>query len=59
LENRGYIIPDYLPKAEVIRFCLDIAEENIRRLEDESVQPKTIADIANWFRHLLQIESEV
>ncbi len=53
LEHRGYTIPKYLPKEEVIRFCLDIAEENIRRAEDPSLQPKTIAEIAAWFRRLL------
>jgi death-on-curing protein len=53
LENCGYSTPEYLPKEEVIRFCLEIAEENIRRAEDETLQPKTIAEIANWFRRLL------
>lgn len=55
LESRGYVIPQILPKDEVIRFCLDIAEENIRRAEDESVQAKTIAEIASWFRSLFQV----
>ena len=54
LESRGYVIPQILPKDEIIRFCLDIAEENIRRAEDESVQAKTIAEIAAWFHHLIQ-----
>jgi len=56
LENRGYSIPEYLPKDEVIRFCLEIAEENIRRAEDETIQAKTVAEIADWFRRLLGIE---
>ncbi len=57
LENRGYVIPKYLPKDDVIRFCLDIAEENIRRAEDPTIQPKTIAEIAAWFRRLLGVAS--
>ena len=46
LESRGYVIPQNLPKDEVIRFCLDIAEENIRRAQDKSIQVKTIGEIA-------------
>jgi hypothetical protein len=37
---------------------LKIAEENIRRIEDESIQPKTIAEIADWFRRLLGVSQE-
>jgi death-on-curing protein len=55
LASRGYVIPQNLPKDEVIHFCLDVAEENIRRAQDESVQIKTIGEIAAWFRSLLQI----
>lgn len=58
LENLGYTIPERLSKAEVIRFCLEIAEENIRRAEDASVQPKTVGEIADWFRRLLGVEDE-
>jgi hypothetical protein len=32
---------------------LEGLEENIRRAEDESIQPKTISEIADWFRTLL------
>lgn len=53
LENLGYSIPEYLPKDKIIQFCLEVAEENIRRAEDPSLQPKTIAEIAAWFRQLL------
>jgi death-on-curing protein len=56
LEVCGYPRPSVLPEDEVIRFCLEIAEENIRRVEDESIQPKTIAEIADWFRYLLGVE---
>lgn len=53
LENRGYSIPKHFPKDEVIRFCLDLAEENARQAQGQPVQPKTIAEIAAWFRQLL------
>ena len=53
LENRGYLIPKHFPKDEVIRFCLDLAEENARQSQGAPVQPKTIAEIAAWFRQLL------
>lgn len=54
----GYPHPPVLPEDEVIRFCLEVAEENIRRAEDPSIQPKTIAEIAAWFRQLLGVEAE-
>ena len=55
LERSGYPRPESLPMDEVIRFCLEVAEENIRRTEDPSIQPKTITKIADWFRHLLNL----
>lgn len=55
LENRGCPIPEYLPKDEVIRFCLEVAEENIRRSKNPSLQPITIAHIAAWFQRLVAI----
>jgi death-on-curing protein len=54
LESCGYPIPEYFPKDEVICFCLDVAEENIRRAEDKSIEPISIAEIATWFRQLLE-----
>ena len=53
----GYTIPERLPKEEVIRFCLEVAEENMRQARGEPVGPKTIAEIAVWFRQLLRIET--
>ena len=58
LEVCGYPRPSVLPEDEVIRFCLEVAEENMRRAEDASVQPKTIAEIAAWFRRLVGVEGE-
>jgi death-on-curing protein len=55
LERSGYPRPESLPMNEVIRFCLEVAEENIRRTEDPSIQPKTITEIADWFRRLLNL----
>jgi len=53
LENCGYSIPLQLPKDEIIDFCLTIAEENMRKSAGELIQPKTVAEIANWFRYLI------
>ena len=55
LEVCGYPRPSVLPEDEAIRFCLEVAEENIRRTQDASIQPKTIAEIADWFRSLLGV----
>ncbi|HYN86909.1 MAG TPA: type II toxin-antitoxin system death-on-curing family toxin [Ardenticatenaceae bacterium] len=57
LENRGHAIPKRLPKHQVIAFCLEVATENIRRAGGEVVQPKSIAQIAEWFRRLLSEEN--
>lgn len=56
LERLGYPHSSFLPEDEVIRFCLEIAEENIHRAEDPSRQPRTIAEIAVWFRQLLDVK---
>jgi len=53
LENRGYVIPEYLPKDEIIRFCLAVAEENMRLAAGEPITPTSIPEIAAWFRWLL------
>jgi death-on-curing protein len=53
LETCGHPRPQFLPADEIIRFCIDIAEENARLARGESVQLKTIAEIATWFRRLL------
>ncbi len=53
LEMCGHPRPEILPTDEVIRFCIGIAEENARLARGESVQTKTIAEIADWFRQLL------
>ena len=54
LERLGHRILDQLPKDEVIRFCVEVAEEAMRQAEGESVQPKTIAQIAAWFKELVE-----
>jgi len=43
-----------LPKDEVIRFCVEVAEEAMRQAEGEPVQPKTVAQIAAWFKELVE-----
>ncbi len=57
IEDCGYAIPEHLPKDEIISFCLAIAEENMRLAAGEPIQPKSIAEIAVWFRGLLGLES--
>ena len=53
LASRGYALPQPLPKDEVIRFCLALAEENLRLAAGEVTQVITITDIAVWLRWLL------
>jgi death-on-curing protein len=58
LERCGYPIPQRLPLTEVVTFCVSIAEENLRVSRDESVKPRTISAIAEWFRELLNPHAE-
>jgi death on curing protein len=53
LDALGYIAPERLPKDEIIRFCLVIAEENMRIAEGSSNTSYSISEIAFWFRSLL------
>lgn len=55
LSNRGYAIPEHLPKDEVIRFCVVLAEENLRLASGEIAQTMSIDDIAAWLRQLLGV----
>lgn len=45
-------------KSTLIRYCLDLASENMRLAAGEDVQPKTIAQIAAWFQGLLEGEQD-
>jgi death-on-curing family protein len=54
LHERGYPLQRPLPQGEVIRFCVQVAEEAARQAESEDVRPKTISEIAAWFRGLLE-----
>jgi death-on-curing protein len=54
LHERGYPLQRPLPQDEVIRFCVQVAEEAARQAEGEPVRPKTISEIAAWFRDLLE-----
>jgi len=54
LKEQGHPIPLNLPKDKIIRYCLDLASENMRLAAGEDVQPKTIAEIAAWFQGLLE-----
>lgn len=53
LADRGHAVPQHLPKDEAIRFCLALAEENLRLAAGEIRQTLTIADIAAWLHWLL------
>lgn len=54
LERLGYKLPGKLPTDDIIKFCIDVAEENARISRGELVHPKTIDEIADWFRKLIQ-----
>ncbi|MBM3136441.1 MAG: type II toxin-antitoxin system death-on-curing family toxin [Chloroflexi bacterium] len=53
LERSGHALPLTLPQDEVIRFCLEVAEEGARSAAGQTVVPKTVAEIAAWFQRLL------
>lgn len=55
LENCGYPLPERFPLSEVVEFCVAIAEENLRQSQGELVAPRSIADIAEWFRKLVSL----
>lgn len=58
LRERDHPVTGTLPKDEVIRFCVQVAEESAREAAGETVSPKSIAEIATWFRELLGAEEE-
>lgn len=53
LEQTGHPIPNDLPVDQVVEFCVAVAEENMRLSAGELVRPRTIAEIADWFRRLI------
>lgn len=54
LEQCGYPVPAVLPMETVIEFCVSVAEENLRIAQGELAVPCSIAQIASWFRKLVQ-----
>ncbi len=54
LHERGYAPRRPLPKDEIIRFCVDLAEEEQRRANGETVRTKSIADISTWLESLVE-----
>lgn len=54
LERCGHSIPTRFPINDVIDFCVSIAEENLRQSQGQSVTPRTISEIADWFQQLLR-----
>ncbi len=57
LECCGHSIPAKFPLDEVIDFCISIAEENLRQSRGELLAPRTISEIADWFRQLLEFST--
>ena len=55
LESCGYSLPRRLPLNEVVDFCVSVAEENLRQAYGEAVIPRTVAEIADWFRGLIEL----
>jgi death-on-curing protein len=53
LEQTGHTLPQRLPLDHVVDFCVAVAEENMRIAAGELTQPRTVAEIADWFRDLL------
>jgi death-on-curing protein len=58
LERCGHPIPQRLPLTEVVAFCVSIAEENLHLSRGESVKPRSISEIAEWLRALLNPPTE-
>ncbi len=54
LHERGYVPRRPLPKDEVIRFCVELAEEEQRRAAGEQVEAKTISEISAWLGSLVE-----
>jgi prophage maintenance system killer protein len=57
LYERGYAPRRPLPKDEVIRFCVGVAEEAKRRAEGKADETKTITEIADWFKGLVEVQA--
>lgn len=53
LDRCGYSIPTRIPLEETVEFCVAIAEENLRRAEQEIFSARSVPEIADWFRKLL------
>ena len=55
LAQMGHSLPDAFPLTAVVNFCVSVAEENMRATRGEPVRPRTIAEIAEWFRQLFSV----
>ena len=55
LHERGYTLQRPFPKDEIIRFCVGLAEEGQRFAEGEPVAVKTISQIADWLKGLVEM----
>ena len=50
----GHTIPTRLPHPEVVKFCVEVAEENAQ----PERPPRTVAEIAAWFQDLISQNSQ-
>jgi death-on-curing family protein len=55
LHERGYSLQRPFPKDDIIRFCVGLAEEGQRLAEGEPIAVKTIRQIADWLKGLVQV----
>lgn len=53
LGERGYEPRRPLPKDDVIRFCVELAEEEKRRGAGQEVELKTVSEISIWLESLV------
>lgn len=53
LKETGHSLPNQFPLTRVVDFCVAVAEENMRVSAGEQITPRTIPDVADWFRALL------
>ena len=55
LESCGYILPERFPIDKVVEFCVSIAEENLRMSHGDEIKTRSILEIAEWLRALLDL----
>ena len=54
LEQSGYPLPDAFPIDDVVEYCVSLAMENVFIESGEPVGRRTIAEIADWLREMIE-----